>query len=97
MPIIVLTASGGPKEWTQLAALDADGFIVKPVKADNVVAAQAPGGRARVRGAGAQALADGQHPAPERDHSVSHPASPLRGRQALTDRVLGQLRDGPQV
>jgi serine/threonine-protein kinase len=30
-PIIVLTASGGPPEWKRLAALGADGFLVKPV------------------------------------------------------------------
>lgn len=37
-PIIVLTASGGPGEWRQLAALGADRFLVKPVVADDVVA-----------------------------------------------------------
>jgi len=30
VPIILLTASGGPEEWRQLAALGADRFIVKP-------------------------------------------------------------------
>jgi len=38
MPIIVLTASGGPKEWQTLAALGADRLLVKPVIADDVVA-----------------------------------------------------------
>ncbi len=38
MPIIVLTASGGPSEWRQLAALGADRFLIKPVMADDVVA-----------------------------------------------------------
>jgi len=31
MPIIILTGSGGPDEWTRLAALGADRFLVKPV------------------------------------------------------------------
>jgi serine/threonine protein kinase len=38
VPIIVMTASGGPKEWQQLAALGADRFLVKPVNLDDVVA-----------------------------------------------------------
>jgi DNA-binding response OmpR family regulator len=38
MPIIVLTASGGPNEWRRLAALGADRLLVKPVIADDVVA-----------------------------------------------------------
>jgi serine/threonine protein kinase len=38
MPIIVLTASGGPDEWRQLAAIGADRLLVKPVIADDVVA-----------------------------------------------------------
>jgi serine/threonine protein kinase len=38
MPIIVLTASGGPKEWAQLAAMGADRFFVKPVVVEDVVA-----------------------------------------------------------
>ena len=35
-PIIVLTAEGGPREWQRLAAIGADGFLVKPVNADDV-------------------------------------------------------------
>ena len=35
-PIIVLTAAGGPKEWQRLSAIGADGFLVKPVNADDV-------------------------------------------------------------
>ncbi len=31
MPIIILTASGGPEEWRRLAALGADRFLLKPV------------------------------------------------------------------
>jgi serine/threonine-protein kinase len=38
MPIIVLTASGGPREWAQLAAMGADRFFVKPVVVEDVVA-----------------------------------------------------------
>ena len=38
VPIIVLTASGGPKEWAELAAMGADRFFVKPVVVDDVVA-----------------------------------------------------------
>ncbi|HYO98008.1 MAG TPA: protein kinase [Polyangiaceae bacterium] len=37
MPIIVLTASGGPEEWKQLASLGADRFMVKPVNLDDVM------------------------------------------------------------
>lgn len=38
MPIIVLTGSGGPSEWRQLAALGADRLLIKPVIPDDVVA-----------------------------------------------------------
>jgi CheY-like chemotaxis protein len=38
MPIIVLTASGGPNEWRRLAGLGADRFLLKPVVASDVVA-----------------------------------------------------------
>jgi serine/threonine protein kinase len=38
IPIIVLTASGGPKEWQALSAMGADRFFVKPVVVDDVVA-----------------------------------------------------------
>jgi serine/threonine-protein kinase len=38
MPIIVLTASGGPDEWKRLLALGADGFLLKPVSLPDVVA-----------------------------------------------------------
>jgi DNA-binding response OmpR family regulator len=37
MPIIVLTASGGPKEWKQLSSMGVDRFLVKPVNLDDVV------------------------------------------------------------
>jgi eukaryotic-like serine/threonine-protein kinase len=37
MPILVITASGGPNEWKQLSALGADGFLVKPVNMTDVV------------------------------------------------------------
>jgi eukaryotic-like serine/threonine-protein kinase len=36
-PIIVLSASGGPKEWQLLASLGADRFMVKPVSLDDLV------------------------------------------------------------
>jgi serine/threonine protein kinase len=38
MPIIIVTASGGPKQWKRLAALGADRFLVKPVVMDDIVA-----------------------------------------------------------
>jgi serine/threonine protein kinase len=38
MPIIILTASGGPAEWRRLAALGADRLLVKPVVFGDVVA-----------------------------------------------------------
>jgi eukaryotic-like serine/threonine-protein kinase len=37
VPIIVMTASGGPKEWKLLSSLGADRFLVKPVNLDDVV------------------------------------------------------------
>ena len=36
-PIIVLSASGGPKEWQMLASLGADRFMVKPVSLDDLI------------------------------------------------------------
>jgi serine/threonine-protein kinase len=36
VPIVVLTGSGGPAEWRRLAALGADGFLVKPVNVKDV-------------------------------------------------------------
>jgi CheY-like chemotaxis protein len=36
-PIIVLSASGGPKEWQLLASLGADRFMVKPVSLDDLI------------------------------------------------------------
>jgi eukaryotic-like serine/threonine-protein kinase len=38
VPILVLTASGGPNEWKLLSSLGADRFLVKPVDLDDVVA-----------------------------------------------------------
>jgi eukaryotic-like serine/threonine-protein kinase len=38
VPILILTASGGPEEWSRLSALGADGFLVKPVVLADVVA-----------------------------------------------------------
>lgn len=37
MPIIVLTASGGAREWQRLSTLGADRFLVKPIALDDVV------------------------------------------------------------
>ena len=39
VPIIVLTASGGPREWRELAALGADRFVLKPVVLGDLSAA----------------------------------------------------------
>jgi serine/threonine protein kinase len=39
MPIIVLTGSGGPAEWRELASIGADRFLVKPVSLPDLVAA----------------------------------------------------------
>lgn len=36
-PIIVLSASGGPREWQLLASLGADRFLVKPVSLDDLI------------------------------------------------------------
>lgn len=38
VPILVLTASGGPSEWKLLSSLGADRFLLKPVDLDDVVA-----------------------------------------------------------
>ncbi len=37
VPILVLTASGGPVEWKLMSSLGADRFLVKPVNLDDVV------------------------------------------------------------
>lgn len=37
VPIIVVSASGGPKEWRLLSELGADRFLVKPVNLDDLV------------------------------------------------------------
>ncbi|MEO7035552.1 MAG: protein kinase [Polyangiaceae bacterium] len=37
VPIIVMTASGGPQEWKLLSSLGADRFLVKPVNLDDMV------------------------------------------------------------
>jgi serine/threonine-protein kinase len=37
VPIIIMTASGGPKEWELLASLGADRFLVKPINLDDFV------------------------------------------------------------
>jgi serine/threonine-protein kinase len=37
VPIIVLSASGGSKEWQLLASLGADRFLVKPVNLDDLI------------------------------------------------------------
>lgn len=49
VPIIVITASGGPTEWKRLSAMGADGFLVKPVNLKDVVTLvrRALGDRAR--------------------------------------------------
>jgi serine/threonine-protein kinase len=38
VPIIVMTASGGPQDWKLLSSLGADRFLVKPVNLDDVMA-----------------------------------------------------------
>lgn len=38
VPIIVLTASGGPREWQLLSSLGADRFLVKPINLDDLLA-----------------------------------------------------------
>ncbi|HET9958366.1 MAG TPA: protein kinase [Polyangiaceae bacterium] len=37
VPIVVMTASGGPAEWKLMSALGADRFLVKPVNLDDLV------------------------------------------------------------
>jgi serine/threonine protein kinase len=38
IPILIMTASGGPREWEQLAEIGADRFFVKPIVVEDVVA-----------------------------------------------------------
>jgi serine/threonine-protein kinase len=38
IPIIVVTGSGGPKEWALLSAMGVDRLLVKPVSLDDVIA-----------------------------------------------------------
>jgi serine/threonine protein kinase len=49
VPIIVVTASGGPKEWRLLAELGADRFLVKPVNLDDLVSTIRSAARERSR------------------------------------------------
>lgn len=49
MPIIVLTASGGAREWQRLSTMGADRFLVKPVQLDDVVTFIRQAVRERVR------------------------------------------------
>lgn len=49
VPIIVVTASGGPKEWRRLAELGADRFLVKPVNLDDLVSTIRRAARERSR------------------------------------------------
>jgi eukaryotic-like serine/threonine-protein kinase len=37
VPIILLTASGGPAQWRVLSALGADGFVIKPANVEDVI------------------------------------------------------------
>jgi eukaryotic-like serine/threonine-protein kinase len=37
VPIIIVTATGGAREWARLSAFGADGFVVKPVNLDDLV------------------------------------------------------------
>lgn len=49
VPIIVVTASGGPKEWRLLTELGADRFLVKPVNLDDLVSTIRRAARERSR------------------------------------------------
>jgi eukaryotic-like serine/threonine-protein kinase len=49
VPIIVVTASGGPKEWRLLTELGADRFLVKPVNLDDLVSTIRRAARQRSR------------------------------------------------
>jgi serine/threonine protein kinase len=49
VPIIVVTASGGPKEWRILTELGADRFLVKPVNLDDLVSTIRRAARERSR------------------------------------------------
>jgi eukaryotic-like serine/threonine-protein kinase len=49
VPIIVVTASGGPKEWRLLTELGADRFLVKPVNLDDLVSTIRRAARERTR------------------------------------------------
>jgi serine/threonine-protein kinase len=51
VPIIVLTATGGPEEWRKLASIGADRFVVKPVNVGDLVSTIRRAVRERVRGA----------------------------------------------
>jgi CheY-like chemotaxis protein len=51
VPIVVVSASGGPKEWTMLASLGADRFLLKPVPLDDLVSAIRRATRERSSGA----------------------------------------------
>ena len=50
VPIIVLTATGGPEEWRKLASIGADRFVVKPVNVGDLVSTIRRAVRERTRG-----------------------------------------------
>ncbi len=50
VPIIVVSAAGGPKEWTLLSSLGADRFLVKPVPLDDLISAIRRAARERSSG-----------------------------------------------
>lgn len=52
VPIIVLTATGGPEEWRKLASIGADRFVIKPVNVGDLVSTIRRAVRERTRGAG---------------------------------------------
>jgi len=50
VPIIVLTATGGPEEWRRLASIGADRFVLKPVNVGDLVSTIRRAVRERARG-----------------------------------------------
>jgi serine/threonine-protein kinase len=84
IPILILTASGGPSEWSRLSALGADGFLVKPIVSADVLSMLRRSLQSRTRA---------RTPS-ERAQPHDPPHRPLSAERSLADfpRVAGMAK-----
>ena len=89
VPILIMTASGGSREWKRLAAMGADRFFVKPIVVEDVVGMvrQLLKPRVAATAAPASAAPDMPHPTPATLRAVRLRPSP----SALEQRLCGYL------